>query len=230
MATRSICPRAAGEGSLGTSAKPWGNIVCNSISIVEGGGIVAESVAAANITGGLIGTGHLGTGTANSTTYLRGDGSWTTVTATNQATTMDAGDITGGVIATAHLGSGSPDNTKWLRGDGAWVTLTPEASTFLTLQNSFVNWGTGNNASVYKDPMGLVHMEGCVQGPGGTTQSTVMMNLPVGYRPTRNQYLSVASNLATIGYIVIHINGDVMYWSGDPQFMALDGVTFRVDR
>lgn len=35
MATKNIVPRAAGEGSLGIAAKPWGVVHANSIPLVD---------------------------------------------------------------------------------------------------------------------------------------------------------------------------------------------------
>lgn len=52
------------------------------------------------------------TGTAGSTNYLRGDGSWSSIAASH---------ITSGTIGTARLGSGTASNSTFLRGDGTWA-------------------------------------------------------------------------------------------------------------
>ena len=121
MATKNIVPRASGEGQLGTTAKPWGKIICNEITVVNG--TSSDTVDAANITGGVVAPAHLGTGTPSSSTYLRGDNTWASVSA-GSSTSVDAANITGGYIATSHLGSGTVSTSKFLRGDGTWATVS----------------------------------------------------------------------------------------------------------
>jgi len=81
-----------------------------------------------------------------------------------------------------------PINGQWLKaaGGGAiWSPLT-EAAGFgnkhaVTFQNGWVNYGSGFPPCTYwKDAMGIVHLEGLVQG--GTINATVF-TLPAGYRP-----------------------------------------------
>jgi len=93
-------------------------------------------------------------------------------------------------------------------------------------------------AGFYKDPFGIVHLQGVVQcTPTGPEMCTPgfyerIFTLPAGYRPAANVEFPVESNLS-FGAIVVKggggdDDGHVVVQAGQPQaYVALDGITFR---
>ncbi len=78
--------------STGNIAVTSGSVTASSFS---GSGASLTSLNASNLSSGTVGTARLGTGTANSTTYLRGDGTWSTVA----SGAADASTLTGTTLA-----------------------------------------------------------------------------------------------------------------------------------
>jgi hypothetical protein len=121
--------------------------------------------AGGDITSGLIGTAHLGSGTAGSTKVLTGSQAWTQLTTEWIANITDhgrdivesidpatsrsvigaaatshshaGGDITSGTVGAARLGTGTPSSSTFLRGDGTWAE--PSMSGYLPLGASTNN-------------------------------------------------------------------------------------------
>lgn len=85
-----------------------------------GAATTSHSHAASDITSGVIPTARLGTGTQNTTTFLRGDGTWATVSAGGGSTTLSGlSDVT----------VSSPAIGNFLRYNGTvWVNANPSAS------------------------------------------------------------------------------------------------------
>ena len=79
----------------------------------------ATSIDASAITSGVMNTARLGSGSALSSTFLRGDSTWQAID------NLNASVITAGTIATARLGSGVASSSTYLRGDGTWATIPP---------------------------------------------------------------------------------------------------------
>ena len=92
--------------------------------------------------------------------------------------------------------------------------------------NSWGNYGAGYSpAAYYKDPHGIVHLEGLI---AGGTVALEAFTLPAGYRPPATCLFPsfCASGAARVD---VNTSGDVTVISaGSNAFVALDGITFRV--
>ena len=71
----------------------------------SGSGATLTALNASNLSSGTVPTARLGSGTANSTTYLRGDGSWQTVSAGTGLATRATNSATTGVLAQTASGN-----------------------------------------------------------------------------------------------------------------------------
>ena len=108
----------------------------------------------------------------------------------------------------------------------AFTALTPNA-----------NWFTdcySGAAGMAIDAQGVVHMHGDFCASVGA--STLITTVPVAFRPSKPQYLTVDQCGGTTGRILINPNGD-MYVNGDPGstpadsyecFVSLSGVSYTL--
>lgn len=106
-----------------------------------------------------------------------------------------------------------------------------ENSINVSFQNGWSNPININGGPVqyYKDKMGHVHLKGLAEHPSGTN-STIIFNLPSGYRPSHIMYLNVAGNLNN-GWVRVEIrtNGDVAVVGSNVTWVCLDTIQFRVE-
>lgn len=97
--------------------------------------------------------------------------------------------------------------------------------------NSWANFGaTWQGARFWKDPMGLVHLEGLVAG--GAT-ATVIFTLPVGYRPSAGVLFGSDMSATVHARIDVESDGDVVArfgTGGTNVYVSLSGISFRQEQ
>ena len=97
-----------------------------------------------------------------------------------------------------------------------------------TFLNGWTAVGGSSAPGFYKDPLGIVHLRGAVQG--GTANNGATGNifvLPEGYRPAANQQFTGGDATGT-GQIAVLPTGDVRALNGaGVVLLTLDGFTFR---
>jgi hypothetical protein len=80
-------------------------------------------------------------------------------------------------------------------------------------------------ASFYKDPYGIVHLQGSANNAGAVTG--VIFTLPAGYRPAAPLYFAVFGAAGTAAYVAVGNNGTVSEVDVAQSFVSLSNVTFR---
>jgi hypothetical protein len=97
-----------------------------------------------------------------------------------------------------------------------------------TLLNGWVAFGgSTETASYYKDEFGVVHIRGMIKGGTGTDGTTIF-NLPIGYRPSNNKYITIANNNA-FAVLSIKTTGNVdTNMTVSNVWISLDNISFKV--
>jgi hypothetical protein len=86
--------------------------------------------------------------------------------------------------------------------------------------------GGDEGVSFYKDPFGIVHLQGSADNSGGATTGRIF-TLPLGYRPAGYLYFTVYGNVGVAGYIQISHNGAVSVFSTSKSYVGLSNISFR---
>lgn len=113
--------------------------------------------------------------------------------------------------------------------DGAWFAKSASLYAPLTLQNGWASYGGGTASPAVRKISGIVHLEGAMQTPGTNPDA---FTLPAGFRPAHAVYVSVDTDSANRGHILIAPNGQVSVfaegnlWNNASSFTSLDGVSF----
>ena len=80
--------------------------------------------------------------------------------------------------------------------------------------------------SFYKDPWGIVHLQGNAANSNGAHEGTIF-TLPAGYRPAKTIYFSVYGSGGSAAYVQVASDGTVSEYSPAQGYVGLSNVTFR---
>ena len=231
--------------ALGGGAYAAISIPANSIGASQ---LKSESVGASEIKKGSI------TGTEIKGGTLKGDlFKKNTVTGDEiKAGAIGASEVAIGALLAAHFKPGQlppgPPGTTGPRGEAGPqgpkgdTGAPPQVEGFKSagLLNGFANYDEFNDGTAdvpvrfWKDPFGMVHLEGAVERSSVPADWTTILQLPPGYRPAGNYYLSfpvittgAADTDEQIGYVQVADDGRVDFNGGKVGYLSLTGVTFR---
>ncbi|MEI8206602.1 MAG: hypothetical protein WCG03_06970 [Kiritimatiellales bacterium] len=115
-----------------------------------------------------------------------------------------------------------------------WTPVNAVGGANPTFLHAWVNYdATYNTAGYFRDKNGIVYLKGLVKSGAVSTGVTAgvpdgaIFQLPVGYRPEKQQIRVVMTNANVEGRCDIDTNGYVIAMEGSSSWFSLDGVTFR---
>lgn len=85
--------------------------------------------------------------------------------------------------------------------------------------------GVDEPLSYYKDPWGIVHLQGNTSHSGAT--SATVFTLPAGDRPAKDLYFAVYGAGGTAAFMVVTSDGAVSPFGPSQSFLGLTNITFR---
>lgn len=102
----------------------------------------------------------------------------------------------------------------------------PQAVIAPTLVNSWVNAAGNKPAGYWKDQMGIVHVQGMIEG-GLVSSSGVIFVLPVGYRTSVGVLFGTTANLA-YATVRTQVDGSVIAHNGSNALFSMN-FSFKAD-